>query len=223
MVDDRKSLLVGRLESMLALQDSINSKINSTWRTAGNPWYRAIWTECAELMDHVGWKWWKQQEVDMLQVHLELVDIFHFGLSELLQAHGSPQSAASYSIAAYDNYAAGRSIEPNADRWLSLIEEFALKVLNTKAFDLRAFSRLATAFGLDELTLYEKYVEKNVLNIFRQDHGYKTGVYQKVWFGREDNEWLSAIAATIPKSAATFPQELYRQLAQKYSEVPVGG
>lgn len=80
--------LGNRLQSMLELQDSINSKIRPDWRDANNPWFRAIWTECAELVDHIGWKWWKHQSPDLSQVHLELVDIFHFGLSELLQQHG---------------------------------------------------------------------------------------------------------------------------------------
>ena len=52
------------MKEMLELQDSINSLINKEWRQAHNPWYRAIWTECAELMDHIGWKWWKKQEMN---------------------------------------------------------------------------------------------------------------------------------------------------------------
>ena len=43
--------------TMLRLQESINLKINAAWVKADNPWHRAIWTECAEMMDHVGWKW----------------------------------------------------------------------------------------------------------------------------------------------------------------------
>lgn len=48
-------------------------------------WYRAMWTECAELMDHIGWKWWSKQELDINQAEMELVDIWHFGLSDILQ------------------------------------------------------------------------------------------------------------------------------------------
>ena len=73
------------IEEMLNLQDSINSVINPNWRDAKNPWYRAIWTECAELMDHIGWKWWKKQEIDIEQAQIELIDIWHFGLSDILQ------------------------------------------------------------------------------------------------------------------------------------------
>lgn len=71
------------MKEMLELQDSINSLINKEWRHAHNPWYRAIWTECAELMDHIGWKWWKKQEIDIEQAQIELIDIWHFGLSDV--------------------------------------------------------------------------------------------------------------------------------------------
>ncbi|MEY1594092.1 dUTP diphosphatase [Burkholderia sp. Bmkn7] len=207
---------------MLALQNGINNRINADWRAAGNPWYRAIWTECAELMDHVGWKWWKRQEPDMAQVHLELVDILHFGLSELLQLHGSVIAAASNSITAYEDYARVRPVAAEVATRLSLVETFASETLNSRSFDLRAFGQLAAAFELGEVSLFEKYVGKNILNTFRQDHGYRDGTYQKIWSGREDNEWLAEIASGIPKDASTFSEELYRQLSSKYEEVSVG-
>jgi hypothetical protein len=216
------SLSVGRLESMLVLQDGVNAKINVDWREAGNPWYRAIWTECSELMDHIGWKWWKRQEPDMAQIHLELVDILHFGLSELLQLHGSARAAATCSIVAYEEYAAARPSQCDVATRLSLVEKFASDSLSNRSFDLRTFGKLATAFELAELSLFEKYVGKNVLNTFRQDHGYRDGTYQKIWSGREDNEWLSEIVSEIPKDGSTFSEELYRQLSSKYREVSVG-
>ena len=79
-----------QLLKMLEMQDAMNTKVNNAWRAQGFAWYRAIWVECAELMDHYGWKWWKKQQPDMEQVILELVDIWHFGLSDLLQheSHG---------------------------------------------------------------------------------------------------------------------------------------
>src|SRR6056300_58902 len=69
---------------MLQMQDAMNTRVNESWRDQGFAWYRAIWTECAELLDHYGWKWWKKQQPDVDQVKLELVDIWHFGLSILL-------------------------------------------------------------------------------------------------------------------------------------------
>ena len=64
-----------QLITRLSLQDKMNTKVNNDWRAQNFQWYRAIWTECAELMDHYGWKWWKNQPVDIDQSKLELVDI----------------------------------------------------------------------------------------------------------------------------------------------------
>ena len=63
---------------------AVDTATHPDWRGQGYPWYRAIWVECAELLDHYGWKWWKHQTPDLEQVQLELVDIWHFGLSDLL-------------------------------------------------------------------------------------------------------------------------------------------
>ena len=49
-----------QIATMLELQDSMNAKVNKEWREQNFEWYRAIWIECAELLDHHGWKWWKK-------------------------------------------------------------------------------------------------------------------------------------------------------------------
>jgi dimeric dUTPase (all-alpha-NTP-PPase superfamily) len=212
-----------RLQSMLELQDGINSRIRPDWRDANNAWFRAIWTECAELVDHIGWKWWKHQSPDIPQVQLELVDIFHFGLSELLQQHGTADAAVTQLLGAYVVYAERISAGfDNSAASIALVEAFATSVLTTRRFDLAEFCELASAVGLDEETLYEMYVGKNVLNGFRQDHGYKAGTYIKTWDGREDNGWLVEFAASLDKNPATFASELYGQLSKKYHEVARG-
>ena len=206
-----------RLITMLRLQHGINSKINVAWVQAENPWYRAIWTECAEMMDHVGWKWWKKMEPDVEQLHLELVDIFHFGLSELIVANGSVDAARDAAQAAYQAIEAASQIgKTEAGHVLKLIEGFASATLTTKSFAADSFSELCVAVGLGGDELYRKYVGKNVLNTFRQDHGYKDGSYVKIWSGREDNEWLAEIGAKMQNVSEVFPTELYQALEQAY-------
>ena len=70
-----------KIITMLELQDAMNSKVNADWRNAAYEWYRAIWMESSEMLEHYGWKWWKKQDADVMQVKLEIVDIVHFGLS----------------------------------------------------------------------------------------------------------------------------------------------
>ena len=198
--------------TMLALQDSMNSKVHPAWREQGYEWYRAIWVECAELMDHYGWKWWKKQQPDVEQVKLELIDIWHFGLSDLLMQHESVDVLAETLAAALrENYA--------VQEFRTALESFVQTTLNLRAFDLTAFAHLMEAAGLDFDALYSGYVGKNVLNFFRQDHGYKDGSYIKNWSGREDNEHLVELVAELDISSATFKDDLYAALSQRYREL----
>ena len=198
--------------TMLALQDSMNSKVHPAWREQGYEWYRAIWVECAELMDHYGWKWWKKQQPDVEQVKLELIDIWHFGLSDLLMQHESVDVLAETLAAALrENYA--------VQEFRTALESFVQTTLSLRAFDLAAFAHLMAAAGLDFDALYSGYVGKNVLNFFRQDHGYKDGSYIKNWSGREDNEHLVELVAELDISSATFKDDLYAALSQRYREL----
>ena len=77
----------GNSADMAEMQDRHNRLVHPRWRQQGHDYYRAVWVECAELLDHYGWKWWKRQQADLEQVKLEVIDIWHFGLSELLRAN----------------------------------------------------------------------------------------------------------------------------------------
>ena len=86
-MSDQKRL--NQIRVMLELQDELNCLINPNWIEAEYSWTRAAWIECAELMEHIGWKWWKKQTPNMPQAHMELVDIFFFILSNLLVEESS--------------------------------------------------------------------------------------------------------------------------------------
>ena len=76
--------MLNAVRTMLDLQDRMNTKVHPEWREQGFEWYRAAWIDCAELMDHAGYKWWKHADPDMEQIQLEVVDIWHFGLSAMI-------------------------------------------------------------------------------------------------------------------------------------------
>jgi dimeric dUTPase (all-alpha-NTP-PPase superfamily) len=198
-----------QLKVMLELQDNMNTKVNENWRTQGFEWYRAIWIECGELMDHYGWKWWKKQSPDVEQVELELIDIWHFGLSILLQSGASTADIAN-SIESH------LIIETDESDFKVDLERFAADVLNSKSFSVSEFGRLMAGINMDFDKLYVGYVGKNVLNFFRQDHGYKDGTYVKVWSGKEDNEHLVEASRALDTSAASFKDDLYQALTQRY-------
>ena len=198
-----------QISQMLTMQDAMNSRVSNTWRENKYEWYRAIWVECAEMLDHHGWKWWKHQEIDVPQVQLELVDIFHFGLSLRLMTGASVEEITDE-----------LSIEltkttPETDFKIAL-ENLASAAVTHKAFDANALADCMRLMNMDLNELFRQYVGKNTLNFFRQDHGYKEGSYIKIWNGEEDNEVLATLVTTLDASAHDFQQQLYTALEAKY-------
>jgi len=195
--------------TMLDLQDAMNTKVNANWREQHFPWYRAIWVECAELMEHHGWKWWKKQNPDMDQVKLELVDIWHFGLSILLLKGDSAEQIAS-------QVEAQIQLAPPVSRFAEDLEAFTLATLQSRDFDVALFARLMAGIGLSFDELHSRYVGKNVLNMFRQDQGYQQGTYHKSWQGKEDNEHLVEILNELDRASHSYSDDVYRSLEVRY-------
>lgn len=199
------------LAAMLRLQDKMNRKVHADWPQQNYEWYRAVWIECAELMDHQGYKWWKKQDADVEQLQMEIIDIWHFGMSAMLAQNDNADALAATIVEQLNNW----SPAANTDVLIAT-EALASHCLQTKGFSVPLFWNLLQAGGLDFGSLYKQYVGKNVLNFFRQDHGYKTGSYVKVWGGEEDNVHLVEILANIDASSTTVADDIYAQLSQRY-------
>ena len=200
-----------KLLIMLELQDAMNARVNSAWREANNEWYRAIWTESAEMLDHYGWKWWKHQQPDLDQVRLELVDIFHFAMSDYLLQSDDNSAVASRILQEMGN--------PGSIADIRLaIESMAQSTIANKSMHFSIFGNIMQLIEMDFEQLYRMYVGKNVLNFFRQDHGYKDGSYIKVWQGREDNEHLAELLTLLDSESTDFKNEVYQQLQARYPE-----
>ncbi|WP_085298729.1 dUTP diphosphatase [Cognaticolwellia mytili] len=194
---------------MLSMQDAMNSRVSETWRDNNYEWYRAIWVECAEMLDHHGWKWWKHQEIDVAQVQLELVDIFHFGLSLRLMAGGTVEEIT-------ETLSTELTQNSGEQDFKIALENLASAAVSHKAFDAVALADCMRLMSMDLNELFRQYVGKNTLNFFRQDHGYKEGSYIKIWHGEEDNEVLANLVNTLDASATDFQQQLYAALEAKY-------
>lgn len=195
---------------MLQMQDDMNARVDPDWIERGREWYRAVWIECAELMDHYGgWKWWKATHGDHDQALLEIVDIWHFGLSmRITPARDFERAAAA--IAA--EWRAPQAI----GGFLQGVEALAVAALGERRFEVAVVPALLGELGRDYDDLYRAYVGKNVLNFFRQDHGYRDGSYVKTWAGREDNEHLVEVLADLDSNDAQFRTAVYDGLAARY-------
>lgn len=200
------------LSNMLTMQDKMNTRVHENWVEQNFEWYRAAWIECGELIDHYGFKWWKKQEPDLEQVRLEAIDIWHFGMSALFKPNKSIEDLANEIGAELEIH------QPSGLGVREATEALALDCLQTKGFSPSLFWDLMLASGLDFEGLYRSYVGKNVLNFFRQDHGYKEGTYIKNWDGKEDNEHLVELLETLNADDAQFAEHVYAALEKRYRE-----
>jgi len=207
-----------KMEEMFALQARLNDDTNGPkWREGVTKqgkvinWRRCIVMETAELIDSFSWKHWKNIEggIDLENIRIEMVDIWHFVMSEALRQLG-PDEAAKLALETMRESAVKLPeswSRADNDRIETLLEPFEdlMALALVKAQDaswlkllMEKFWECVDAVGMSFDELYRLYIGKNALNQFRQKHGYKEGTYVKVWNGREDNVVLQEILAKNP-------------------------
>ena len=208
---------------MLSLQTSMNIKVDPNWVKARYPYLRAVIIEAAEAIEHHGWKWWKKQEKDLPQLQMELIDIWHFILSEILLRNQADQDKSLTALTDSLSDSSTQNVINFDDQQflineLDLIEKFELLIALSvsRRIELALFASIMTDCEISWTELYCQYVGKNVLNMFRQDKGYKEGTYQKIWNGREDNEYLVEIIGSLDSSRLEFKDEVYAALESAY-------
>jgi len=218
-------LSADQAEIMLSLQHSMNSKVDPNWIEARYPYLRAVAIEGAEAIEHHGWNWWKKQDKDLAQLQMELIDIWHFILSEILLRSTDTGSDAQEELgkaltSAVDVTAIQLDNKEYQFESLDLVAKLELLIAISVArrIELSLFASIMSDCELDWTELFRQYVGKNVLNMFRQDKGYKEGSYQKIWHGREDNEYLVEIIHQLDPADAEFKQAIYRELANAYPD-----
>ncbi len=217
------TLLEPHARQMLTLQSRMNTKVDPLWVSKRFPYLRAVVIEAAEAIEHHGWKWWKKQDCDTAQLQMEIIDIWHFLLSEILLTHEDDQEASRHWLLGAAHAASqehtlvfdGRSYRLDT---MSLVAklELLIGVSVARRVELGLFATVMRDCCLDWGTLYRQYVSKNVLNFFRQDYGYKEGTYQKLWAGREDNEHLVELMDSLDANDPRYPELLYQGLADRY-------
>jgi dimeric dUTPase (all-alpha-NTP-PPase superfamily) len=218
-----------QLLTMLALQGALNSAVNPEWVTAGYPFLRAAYVESGEAMDHYGWKWWKKQTPDTEQFGVELIDILHFYLSHMLIINdGDLDDAATRieqsTVSESRGHVRGVTFD---NQWYSFGEmdvQSRVELLGAMAAVRRAswpllYSLFNTA-GMTDEYVFDTYVGKNVLNMFRQANGYKEGTYIKDWFGKEDNQVMSGLLVELAGvDPDDLPMCLEAALSEEYAKV----
>ena len=99
-----------------------------------------------------------------------------------------------------------------------LLELFIHNTLGAGEPDWAVLMALFDAAGMTADTVYEIYVNKNLLNIFRTSNGQRAGTYLKMWGGREDNEFIADYRnKAIAENRTVDVEELLEYLQTTYT------
>jgi dimeric dUTPase (all-alpha-NTP-PPase superfamily) len=223
---------MNRILQMLELQQELNDATNGVdWENGITKngkkidWRRCIYLEAAELVESYPWKHWKNIDAspDYANIKIEIVDIWHFVMSETLRLYkvdslGSIKDIAQV-VSKMDGFKTFQDehakSELNSYEEIELVEEmikilFCNSDINTLII---SFLNMSSQLNLKLPELYTLYVGKNILNKFRQNNGYKEGSYIKVWNEKEDNVVMQNILDTQNEIT---PNELYDALEEAY-------
>ncbi|PHS30739.1 MAG: dUTPase [Sulfurovum sp.] len=221
-----------KILQMLELQQELNDATNGLGWEEGLTkngkvidWKRCTYLECAELIESYPWKHWKNIDAkpDYANIKIEAVDIWHFIMSQGLEDYkrgnlGSIDTLAR-NITDLTNFTtfSGEIKENFKDYYEQIaVVEVLMKTLfcgGSTENIMEAFINVAVQSGLNLDALYKLYVGKNILNKFRQDHGYKDGSYIKIWDGQEDNVTMQSI---LEENENISPKGLYESLEKAY-------
>jgi dimeric dUTPase (all-alpha-NTP-PPase superfamily) len=213
------------IEQMFTLQNELNNHTNgATWvngLTKENrqiSWYRCIYMEAAEAIDSFNWKHWKDINVepDWANIKVELVDIWHFIMSEAIRVGDQSYANQYEEIDAIDDLDSEVLLQ-TLEKILALSAQAKIENNDNairETIDL--FFIALSHIGMDTKELYKRYVVKNQLNTFRQQNGYKEGSYIKIWGSVEDNVVAFNIMDDNPDIS---PSALYQQLELVYTNL----
>lgn len=222
---------MSQILQMLELQQQLNDATNGeNWEEGITKngkkidWRRCIYLEAAELIESYPWKHWKNIDAkpDYENIKIELVDIWHFVMSEALRLYkvnnlGNIEELSQNIMAmqSYKNLENPKDSELDSYEQIALVEEMMRVLFCSDDIDqlINSFLEVISKLGLNLSTLYALYIGKNILNKFRQENGYKDGSYIKTWNGQEDNVVMQNL---LSNRDDITPNELYEALWLAY-------
>ena len=223
---------MNRILQMLKLQQELNDATNGLeWEEGLTKngkkidWRRCIYLESAELVDSYPWKHWKNIDAtpDYANIKIEIVDIWHFVMSEALRLYKIENIGSTPALATTITEMS-QFLEFSNDKQTSQLNSYEqievvesmIKILfcdNNINTLLASFLNMSAKLNLKLSELYKLYIGKNILNKFRQEHGYKEGTYIKEWNCKEDNVVMQTI---LNEQNDITPHELYTALEKAY-------
>lgn len=235
---DKKEEMRTALIKIYEMQDEFDSsvfrKINGfdgDWRDEDWDHSQAIQNEIREAIEHVGYEWWKHKTPNLEQAFIELIDALHFTIAADMKV-ASTRTPLQVAINTFDvveamlndpsvgdfyDHITEEDIVEELSRFSKVVSAFSDGILDSRVVVAELFY-VAKIFGKGFMDVIDGYIQKNALNQFRRDHGYKEGTYTKIWDGDEDNVVLARIVEQNPDKRLDI-DFLYAKLSEIYSTI----
>lgn len=203
-----RSARVVEFRELMQVQAETNTAAMKDWKKNPPNYVAAALVEAGETLEHLDFKWWKGRKAysqpNLAQARMELVDILHFLISDILANYVFDDvNNASYEGAEADRMQITAEIFSTVDEATPEVdvETAADHLINCMGYlvqnpiDIEVWKSWMSAvncLGMTWSEVYGMYLGKAALNRFRWSNGYGSE-YIKEWDGREDNEYLSEI------------------------------
>ena len=205
-------------DETVKLQNSFNENTVNGWKEKKLDWYMALTDEWVEVLNSFYWKWWKDTknfgEIDLQNLEVEMVDIFHFLLSKSIEENNTDFFFSI--VLALSGTKSNYYIE-NPKTLNDKIRKEAIPMTSFEVLEILLVIWSDVWFKLDKSfeDLMKWYRVKNALNIIRQKFGYKDGKYIKKWGDVEDNVIAWKIADELKLDNTMF-DNLLKKLEEYY-------
>ncbi len=174
---------------VIQLQKTFNNRVSPEWETDVNQEKYLTWVaildETMEVIGSRAWKWWKDTSnlgrIDWDNVRVELIDIFHFMLSISLQL--KQQDSIFMTLVALEKNQLEQPFKTHDDKFFEDFWNEFLMAVWQKSIPLVIVKWVEFWYrsGGNYNILIRDYFIKNALNHIRQEFGYASGNYQKLW------------------------------------------
>ena len=215
------------------MQDSLNAVINKQWRNIGHKESLTVHNFATELLvesveliedsgvEHAWWKQVKQDNFDSFNVKIEIIDMLHFFISQVILVETKRKQNKFSVPVLWDQLYMGVDVtemfadgESDLDKLLNDGNKLNHEIFATMLHEMTGIFKFENPEVTDDIfyrycyglfhsflsypgiscqEMSAIYQAKMELNRFRQSKGYKTGNYKKVVDGVEDNQRLQSI------------------------------
>ncbi len=231
MMESTPANLIG---AMFTIQNALNTKsYDKAWIEKGKTeefdYAMAAGDEAHEFLRSLPFQWWTKDKADRQNQVTEIVDAWHFVMSQYIIDHnGNVDAAVAGAVDIHEKAKLFLQLEETVKKQAKLFVA-ALYVHNTRHGEMAPgyvgyFFKLCEKAEISLDLLYARYLGKATLNKFRVANGYKQGTYKKIWelggIKAEDNYFLSSYVDTVLAAGGEFSEEnVQGYLEQAYSSM----